>query len=102
MDRVAVGMPNRTAVRLMILGTSVRVNSQINMKEKISLLRDLRKKSGLTQDQLANAVGVTRRAVCKWERMGMRYATAENAVKVANVLGCSVEELIACKDQSES
>lgn len=54
---------------------------------------DLRKAAGLTQKQLADALGVTRSTVAMWE-------TGENAPKtkmlltLAEALGCSVEDIL--------
>jgi transcriptional regulator with XRE-family HTH domain len=46
-------------------------------------LRQLRRQLGWTQTQLADAVGVTRNTVARWERdeLGMR-ATAERLIQV--------------------
>ena len=56
-------------------------------------LSELRKSAGLTQQQLAEQMGVTRSTVAMWE-------TGENAPKtkmllaLAEALNCSVEDLL--------
>jgi transcriptional regulator with XRE-family HTH domain len=46
-------------------------------------LQRIRRRLGWTQQQLANAVGVTRNTVARWERdeLGMR-ATAERVIRL--------------------
>lgn len=48
---------------------------------------------GMTQKQLAEAVGCLGKDVSRWEH-GLRKPRAETAVKIAQALECSVEELI--------
>ena len=57
-------------------------------------LRDVRKGAGLSQQRLADMVGVSRESVKSWERDGIEHATLGNAVKVAEALGVSVYDLI--------
>ncbi len=51
-----------------------------------------RRAAGLTQDRLAELVGVSRQAVAKWEG-GLSLPSAENLFKLAKALGCSVDLL---------
>jgi len=53
-----------------------------------SKLKELRKKKRLTQDQLAELVGVTRVAIAKWEA-GERAPKGEYLVKLSETLGVS-------------
>lgn len=53
------------------------------------LIKDCRIKSGLTQKQLAELVGVTRRAVEYWE-LG-KNMTINNAERVFAALGMKIE-----------
>ena len=57
------------------------------------MLGKLRRERGLSQAQLAEKVGVTTRAVCKWETRGVANARYSVMAKVANVLGVTMEEL---------
>lgn len=58
------------------------------------MLKTVREKAGLTQEQLASSVGVTTRAVHKWEKLGIRHATLGNAEKVAKTLKCEIADLL--------
>lgn len=63
------------------------------------VLRTFREGSGLTQAQLAEKVGVTARAVRKWETAGIRHASLGNAEKAAAALGCEVADLLGEPDE---
>lgn len=54
--------------------------------------RALRDAAGLTQEQLAHKVGVTVKAVWMWER-GTRTPQLKIASRLADVLGCTIDEL---------
>lgn len=53
------------------------------------ILKREREKKSLSQQGLANAAGVTRRAIVHWEH-GTRQMTIESADKVFRALGVSV------------
>lgn len=55
-------------------------------------LRARRKAAGLSQEELAAAVGCTYQAVGAWER-GDVTPTAERLPEVARALGCSIDDL---------
>ena len=55
-------------------------------------LKDIRKEKGLTQEELANAVGVSTRVLGAWERCDTEFPF-NYAVEIADMLGCSLEEL---------
>ena len=57
--------------------------------EKIS---DLRKAADLSQEKLAELVGVSRQAVTKWES-GSANPDTENLIRLAEIFGCSLDEL---------
>lgn len=63
------------------------------------MLRTIRERSGLTQAQLAERVGVTARAVRKWETAGIRHASLGNAERAAAALGCGVADLLREPDE---
>lgn len=52
-----------------------------------------RKKTGLTQMQVAKELGVTDAAVCQWER-GDTMPTAKRLTEIAKLYGCTVDELL--------
>lgn len=48
---------------------------------------------GLTQDQVATRIGVTKSAISQWERGGIEKLTAENMLKLSKTLEASAEWL---------
>ena len=56
-------------------------------------LYTLRKNKGISQEQLAELVDVSRQSASKWET-GEAYPTVENIFKLCNVLNCKMNELI--------
>lgn len=57
------------------------------------MLKEKRIKAGLTQAQLAEAANVPRRTYQNWEA-DISQAKAVALKRVANVLGCTVDDLI--------
>lgn len=55
-------------------------------------LGELRKENGISQEKLAELVGVSRQAVTKWES-GKSNPDTENLIRLAEVFGVSVDEL---------
>ena len=53
-----------------------------------------RKKMGLTQKALAEASGVPVRTIQAWEDRGVSHATVGNLVKVADALGCTLDDVV--------
>lgn len=62
------------------------------MKALMPGLRARRKAAGLTQEDLAAALGCTRQAVVAWER-GDVLPTADRLPQLAKALGCSIDDL---------
>ena len=56
-------------------------------------LQTIRKFNHLSQEKLANRVGVSRQSVSKWET-GEAYPTTANMVAICSVLHCKVTDLI--------
>lgn len=61
-----------------------------------SFLFELRTQKGLSQSQLGEMLGVTNKAVSKWEN-GSTKPNTNLLPKIAEILGVTVEELFACK-----
>ena len=61
---------------------------------------DLRKKAGLSQSELAAQLGVTNKAVTKWEN-GKAKPSTDTIRKLANLLGVAVETLLEKKKGRE-
>ena len=60
----------------------------------------LRKEKGMTQLELARQMGVTDKAVSKWER-NLSFPDVASLPKLAEVLGTSVDELLEVKTAAE-
>src|ERR1700730_15727721 len=61
-------------------------------------IKDAREDQGWTQDQLANAVGVSRSAVAQWET-GRAGQVTTNLTRIAEVLEVGVEHLMYGDDK---
>ena len=62
----------------------------MTFKEKIVKLR---KQKGLTQDDFASAVGVSRQAVYKWES-GHSYPEAQKLLEIKKLFDISIDDLL--------
>lgn len=58
--------------------------------EKLAVLR---KKKNLTQEQLAEVLGVTRQSVSRWE-MDVAFPETEKLIKLSRLLECSIDFLL--------
>jgi transcriptional regulator with XRE-family HTH domain len=61
-------------------------------------IRAIRRERGLTQDELADQVGVSRSAVAQWET-GRTGQVTGNLSRIAGVLGVNVEYLMVGDDK---
>lgn len=61
-------------------------------------LYDLRKRAGLSQEELANLLGVTRQAVQKWEA-GTSRPDMDNLLSLANYFNVSLDWLVSGKEE---
>ena len=64
------------------------------------MISSLRKENGLTQFELAEKMGVTDKAVSKWER-DLSYPDVNSIPKLAEVFGVSVDELMQSRTESQ-
>jgi len=62
------------------------------------VLVNMRKKKGITQDELANYLGITKASVSKWET-GQSYPDVTFLPKLASYFNISIDELIDYKPQ---
>ena len=69
-------------------------------------LQALRRRCGLTQEGLADALGVSRQSVSKWESDGS-FPEMEKLVQLCDLFGCSLDALVrgdvdaACGGEAE-
>ena len=68
----------------------------------------LRRKAGLSQEEFAEKLGVSRQAVSKWER-GEAYPDTENLIVISDMFSVTIDELLKseaiaedCGDMSEN
>lgn len=64
-----------------------------DLEAQAQRIREARRERGLTQEQLAEATGVSRSAVAQWET-GRAGQITGNLARIATVLGISVEWLL--------
>lgn len=55
-------------------------------------LREIRRRSGMTQEQLAKAIGATKRQIGAWER-GENDLPMDYASLIADKLQCSIDDI---------
>ena len=65
-----------------------------------TMIAELRKQHGMTQLELAEKMGVTDKAVSKWER-DLSCPDINSLPALAEILGVSVEELMQIKKEAE-
>ena len=63
-------------------------------------LVELRKKNGLSQEELANKLGISRQAVSKWERAEASPDT-DNLICLAKLYGISLDDLLNSDESLE-
>ena len=66
-----------------------------------TMIAELRKQLGMTQLELAEKMGVTDKAVSKWER-DLSCPDINSLPTLAEILGVSVEELMQIKKEAET
>ena len=64
------------------------------------IIYDLRKKKGITQEEMAAELGVTAAAVSKWEK-GLSVPDADALVRIAELYEVTVGELLGAPPASE-
>ena len=64
-------------------------------------LKGVRRDAGVTQQQLADALGVSLATVGNWER-GVTYPDAEQVWRCAEVLGCTPNDIFGWTDPGDA
>lgn len=79
----------------------------MNFEEKLQVLR---RKKGLSQENLAESIGISRQAIAKWES-GKSYPDINNLIQLSDLFKVSIDSLVRneedgcssiCKDESIS
>ncbi len=63
-------------------------------------IKACRQSAGLSQEKIAELVGVSRQAVTKWE-VNQSAPNTENLFKLAEIFGVTVEMLLASEDEDK-
>ena len=63
-----------------------------------SMIAELRKKQGMTQAELAEKLGITDKAVSKWER-DLSFPDVNSIPKLAEIFNVTVDELMQVKSK---
>ena len=71
---------------------------QIKLGEQ---MRELRRRNGITQEDLARALGVTAQAVSRWEK-GVCYPDMELIPSLANYFGVTIDDVFGCAGEREA
>jgi transcriptional regulator with XRE-family HTH domain len=77
--------------------TAGRMESDMNNKKIGEYISTRRKNNQLTQKELADKLGVTDKAVSKWER-GAGYPDISMLKPLSDILGVTVNELLEGED----
>ena len=83
------------------LNLSIKKGKGLIMKSIGETIASLRKQKGMTQNELAEKMNVTDKAVSKWER-DLSCPDINTISKLADILDVSVEELLKAKKKEDS
>ena len=64
------------------------------------MIAERRKAVGMTQAELAERMGITDKAVSKWER-DLSYPDISSVPHLAEVIGVSIDELMTCRTAAD-
>ena len=74
---------------------------KLNLKQFGARLRSLREDKGLNMQQLANAIGVSNAAICKWEN-GTAEPLITNLYVLTEFFNCSADFLLCKTDDFDA
>lgn len=83
----------------MSINTLTKVNTiiVINMEEFKDRLKELRSEAGVSMEQLAQALGVSNAAICKWEN-GIAEPKVTYLIRLADYFECTVDYIVGKTD----
>ena len=70
------------------------------MKNMETRLYELRKKTGMSQDELAEKIGVSRQTISKWER-GEALPDTENLIALAKLYNVTLDDIVNYNEDEE-
>jgi transcriptional regulator with XRE-family HTH domain len=70
----------------------------LNGGDNLTAIQDYREKSGMTQQELADVLGVTQGAVANWEN-GIRKPDIFMLKRIADALHCTADDLLTTADK---
>lgn len=70
------------------------------MKNMETRLYELRKKTGMSQDELAEKIGVSRQTISKWER-GEALPDTENLIALAKLYNVTLDDIVNYDEDEE-
>ena len=79
----------------------IKVSLIISLEEKNMRLRELRNKSGLTQNEIAGKLGVSGQTILNWEN-GIYEPKINQLIQLADLFDVSVDYLIERKTSDKS
>lgn len=59
-------------------------------------LKELRMKKGISQEKLAEQLGVSRQSVSKWEQ-GYAVPSSDNVLELSKLYGISADDILNCE-----
>jgi len=83
------------------MGLTIKGGICMSNKSLGEMICSLRKEKGMTQNDLAEKMNVTDKAVSKWER-NLSCPDVNSIPKLAEVLGITVEELLNAQTKQEN
>ena len=84
----------------MVQTSNTRRNEQMKKQTLGMMISSLRKEKGMTQLELAEKMGVTDKAVSKWER-DLSFPDINSIPKLAEIFEVSVDELMQVKTDTK-
>ena len=103
-DAVHKNLPKFDKVEPTVFDNALHFHIQCMKKERAmnefgNYLYSLRKSKGMTQQELADKLGVTNKAVSKWET-GEAFPETAQLVPLSDIFGVTVDDLLRGKEES--
>lgn len=80
-----------------MINMTTKAERKVNAMNVSDRIQELRKSRGISQEELANALGVSRQAVSKWES-GQSFPELDNIVALSDYFGVSADHILKGTD----